>query len=45
MIKDQFLKNRLNEPFLLQYIQGTNGFYLAVLEPQKTSEIRIMEET
>ncbi len=44
MIKDQFLKNRLNEPFLLQYIQGTNGFYLALLEPDNYTEIQVQKD-
>lgn len=43
LIKDQFVKNRLNEPFLLQYIQGNKGFYMAILEPNKTSEISVKE--
>ncbi len=44
MIKDQFSKNKLNEPFLLQYIQGTKGFYLALLEPKNFNEIQVKEE-
>lgn len=36
MIKNQLLKNVLNEPFLLQYIQGTKGFYLGLI---RTGEI------
>ncbi len=32
MIKDQFSKNLLNEPFLLQYIQGTKGFYIGLIQ-------------
>lgn len=44
MIKDQFLKNKLNEPFILQYIQGTKGYYLAILEDDSFYEIKIAEE-
>ena len=44
MIKDQFSKNKLNEPFLLQYIQGTKGFYLALLEPKNFNEIQVKKE-
>jgi integrative and conjugative element protein (TIGR02256 family) len=44
MIKDQFSKNKLNEPFLLQYIQGTKGFYLALLEPNDINEIQVKED-
>ncbi|MFX0557174.1 Mov34/MPN/PAD-1 family protein [Maribacter sp. CXY002] len=43
MIKDQFSKNKLNEAFLLQYIQGTKGFYLAILEPNSLKEIQVEE--
>lgn len=38
MIKDQFSKNLLNEPFLIQYIQGTQGFYLGLIQPGKVIE-------
>ena len=41
MIKDQYSKNKLNEPFLLQYIQGTKGYYLALLESNNITEIQI----
>jgi len=44
MIKDQFLKNKLNEPFLIQYIQGTKGFYLAILEPDGTFGVQAKED-
>lgn len=44
MIKDQFSKNKLNEPFLLQYIQGTKGFYLALIEPNNFNEIKVKED-
>ncbi len=44
MIKDQFSKNKLNEPFLLQYIQGTKGFYLALLKPDSFNEVQLKEE-
>jgi len=44
MIKDQFSKNKLNEPFLFQYIQGTKGFYLAIIEPKGITEIQVKEE-
>ncbi|PKP11478.1 MAG: hypothetical protein CVU08_12195 [Bacteroidetes bacterium HGW-Bacteroidetes-3] len=44
MIKDQFSKNMLNEPFLLQYIQGTKGYYLALLEPDNITEIHVEED-
>ena len=43
MIKDQFSKNKLNEAFLLQYIQGTKGCYLAILEPNSLKEIQVEE--
>lgn len=41
MIKDQFSKNLLNEPFLLQYILGTKGFYLGIILPGKIIEITV----
>ena len=44
MIKDQFSKNKLNEPFVLQYIQGSKGFYLALLETNNFNEIRLKED-
>jgi len=44
MIKDQFSKNILSEPFLLQYIQGTKGFYLALIESGSINEVKIKED-
>lgn len=44
MIKDQFSKNKLNEPFLLQYIQGTKGFYLSLLESDRYNEIQVEDD-
>tara|TARA_R110002050_G_scaffold20348_1_gene57653 strand:- start:42441 stop:42914 length:474 start_codon:yes stop_codon:yes gene_type:complete len=41
MINDQYEKNKLNEPFLIQYIQGTKGFYLALLEPDGINYVRV----
>ena len=43
MIRDQFLKNRLNEPFILQYIEGRKGFYLALLDKENYFEIQVEE--
>ncbi|WP_086029119.1 Mov34/MPN/PAD-1 family protein [Tenacibaculum holothuriorum] len=43
MINDQFSKNKLNEPFLLQYIQGLKGFYLALIEKDSNKEVRICD--
>ena len=43
MITDQFKKNKLNEPFVLQYIQGTRGFYLGLITFKNIDELRVRE--
>jgi integrative and conjugative element protein (TIGR02256 family) len=43
MIKDQFKMNKLNEPFLTLFIQGTNGFYIGIYDGEKLNGININE--
>jgi integrative and conjugative element protein (TIGR02256 family) len=40
MIKSQYFKNRLNEPFLVLLIQGLKGLYVALYDGNKVEEIR-----
>jgi integrative and conjugative element protein (TIGR02256 family) len=39
MIKDQYFKNRLNEPFLVLLIQGLQGVYIAIYDGKKIESI------
>lgn len=39
MIKNQYFKNRLNEPFLVLLIQGLKGLYVALYDGNKLEEI------
>jgi integrative and conjugative element protein (TIGR02256 family) len=41
MIKKQYFKNKLNEPFLILLIQGLNGLYVAIFDGEKLEEIKI----
>jgi integrative and conjugative element protein (TIGR02256 family) len=43
MILDQFKLNKLNEPFVLLLLQGTNGFYLAKYDGSKLISIESYE--
>ena len=42
MIKSQYFKNRLNEPFLVLLIQGLKGLYVAIYDGNKIEEIRFL---
>lgn len=44
MINDQLKKNELNYPFVLQYIQGTSGYYLRMVTKDDAYEVRELEK-
>jgi len=43
MIKDQFKKNKINEPFLIFIIQGISGIYIGLIADGEISGVNIHE--